>query len=168
MHAVNCALSAKKHKTFSIPGFGNTRAEWVRRRLPPGFSIGARKISVVCVLIFSLSFFNNTTHEAIASGHSYSEAQRPRIILMQTNSGERSRASPCLPSLNSALDRCAPLLGWRSVAEFVVPLPPLVRRGLRVALGRVLPFLLATERGNVEIVPRAPHLLVAAAVNEVR
>src|SRR5918994_1835956 len=49
----------------------------------------------------------------------------------------------------------------------VVEVPPLVRRRLRVALGRVLPLLLATERGDVEVGPRAAHGLVAAGINEV-
>src|SRR5207245_7626937 len=50
---------------------------------------------------------------------------------------------------------------------FVVPDPPLVRRGLRVALRRVLPLLLAPERSQVEVAPGAPHRLVAAVVDEV-
>src|SRR5438876_8359431 len=50
---------------------------------------------------------------------------------------------------------------------FVVPDPPLVRRSLGIALRRVLPFLLAPERGDVEVVPSVPHLLVAAFVDEV-
>src|SRR5207248_2550467 len=37
----------------------------------------------------------------------------------------------------------------------------------RVALRRVLPLLLASERSDVEVVPSAPHLLVAAVVDEV-
>jgi len=41
----------------------------------------------------------------------------------------------------------------RVLAVSVVVVPPLVRRGLRVALGRVLPLLLASERGDVEIAP---------------
>src|SRR5258705_8934141 len=49
----------------------------------------------------------------------------------------------------------------------VVPVPPLVRWGLGVTLWRVLPLLLAPERSDVEIVPGAPHLLVAAVVDEV-
>src|SRR6266436_8334784 len=48
---------------------------------------------------------------------------------------------------------------------FVVPDPPLVRLSLRVALGRVLPLLLAPERCDVEVVPAVPHLLVAAVVD---
>src|SRR3712207_7423703 len=36
----------------------------------------------------------------------------------------------------------------------VVPLPPHVGRGLRVALRRVLPLLLAPERREIEVVPR--------------
>src|SRR5438552_3365314 len=66
---------------------------------------------------------------------------------------ERSRASlsPSLPSLNSALDLAAPLLGRLTVAVFIVPVPPLVRRGLRVALGRVLPLLLAPKRSHIEV-----------------
>src|SRR6185295_6108354 len=50
----------------------------------------------------------------------------------------------------------------------VVPVPPLVWWGLRVALGRVLPLLLTTEGGHVEIAPGASHDLVAATVDEVR
>src|SRR5215510_1265636 len=49
----------------------------------------------------------------------------------------------------------------------VVPVPPLVRRRLRVARRRVLPLLLAPERSDVEVSPRAPHRLVAAVVDEV-
>ena len=62
------------------------------------------------------------------------------------------------------------LLGTGAVAVaagLVVPDPPLVRLVLRVALGRVLPLLLPTERGDVEVVPGVAHLLVAAGVDEV-
>jgi hypothetical protein len=41
----------------------------------------------------------------------------------------------------------------RVLAVRVVVVPPLVRRGLRVALGRVFPLLLASKRGDVEIAP---------------
>src|SRR5262249_54967933 len=60
--------------------------------------------------------------------------------------------------------------GWRSLrrAVRVVIVPPLIRRGLRVAVRRVFPFLLAAERGDVEIVPAVPHLLVATVVDEIR
>src|SRR6185503_6189243 len=54
-----------------------------------------------------------------------------------------------------------------AVVVLVVAAPPLVRLGLRVALRRVLPLLLAAERGQVEIRPRRPHRLVAAVVDEV-
>src|SRR5213082_3616609 len=50
---------------------------------------------------------------------------------------------------------------------FVVPDPPLVRRGLWITLRRVLPLLLAPERSDIEVVPGIPHLLVAAVVDEV-
>src|SRR5205807_1055079 len=50
---------------------------------------------------------------------------------------------------------------------FVVPDPPLVGRSLGVALRRILPFLLASERSNVEVVPSVSHLLIAAVVDEV-
>src|SRR5215213_10382615 len=61
------------------------------------------------------------------------------------------------------------LPSWGSLAlgVGVVVVPPLVRRGLRVPLRRVLPCLLAAEGGEVEVVPGAPHLLVAAGVDEV-
>src|SRR4051812_575742 len=49
----------------------------------------------------------------------------------------------------------------------VVQVPPLVGRRLRVALRRVLPLLLASERGDVEVAPRAAHVLVTAVVYEI-
>src|SRR5581483_11637259 len=49
----------------------------------------------------------------------------------------------------------------------VVPVPPFVGRGLRRAFGRILPSLLAAERGEIEVTPRGPHRLVAAIVDEV-
>src|SRR5262245_66690190 len=49
----------------------------------------------------------------------------------------------------------------------VVVVPPLVRGSLRIALGRVLPFLLSAERGDVEVAPGAAHVLVTAGVDEV-
>jgi hypothetical protein len=52
-------------------------------------------------------------------------------------------------------------------AVVVVPVPPLVWRRLRVALWRIFPFLLAPERGHVEVAPSAPHRLIAAAIDKV-
>src|SRR5689334_10202301 len=49
----------------------------------------------------------------------------------------------------------------------VVVAPPLVRRRLRVTLGRVLPRLLPAERGDVEVRPGPTHRLVTARVDEV-
>src|SRR6202050_845014 len=49
----------------------------------------------------------------------------------------------------------------------IVPVPPLVRRGLGVTLWRVLPSLLTAERRDVEVAPEGPHRLVAAVVDEV-
>src|SRR6476646_9749909 len=49
----------------------------------------------------------------------------------------------------------------------VVPVPPLVRPALGVALRRVLPLLLTPERRHVEVAPNRAHRLVAAAVDEV-
>src|ERR1039457_5336318 len=49
----------------------------------------------------------------------------------------------------------------------VMPVPPLVRRSLRVALWRVLPGFLTAERRHIEVAPGGPHGLVAAAVDEV-
>src|ERR1700737_560420 len=68
--------------------------------------------------------------------------------------------------IEAAIDDARPL-GRRGVAVCVVPVPPLVRRRLRVALRRVLPLLLAAERSDVEVAPGAPHRLVAAVVDEV-
>src|SRR5437773_2839251 len=49
----------------------------------------------------------------------------------------------------------------------VIPVPPLVGPGLRIALRRILPLLLTPERRHVEVVPDAAHRLVAAAVDHV-
>src|SRR3954451_6250530 len=57
--------------------------------------------------------------------------------------------------------------GRLAVAVGVVPLPPLVRVGLRVTLRRVFPLLLSPERRDVEVAPRAAHRLVTAIVDEV-
>src|SRR4051794_11487071 len=54
-----------------------------------------------------------------------------------------------------------------SFAVGVVVVPPLVRRGLRPALGRVLPRLLASERGDVEERPCGAQVLGTAGVDEV-
>src|SRR5688500_18980571 len=48
-----------------------------------------------------------------------------------------------------------------------MPVPPFVRRRLRITLGRVFPLLLPPQRSYVEIVPGVPHLLITAIVDEV-
>src|SRR5947208_3559163 len=50
----------------------------------------------------------------------------------------------------------------------IVIVPPPVGRGLGVVPGGVLPLLLASERRDVEIVPRAPHRLVATTIHGIR
>src|SRR6478672_6706946 len=62
-----------------------------------------------------------------------------------------------------------PLLPRRRLgrAVCVVPVPPRVRRGLRIALRRVLPLLLPPQRGDVQVGPGAAHRLVAPVVEEV-
>jgi len=72
--------------------------------------------------------------------------------------------SPMPPEAREAHRRSARSLA-RAVGVVVVP--PLVGRRLRVALRRVLPFLLAPERGDVEVTPGAAQLLVATVVDEV-
>src|ERR1700686_2630510 len=49
----------------------------------------------------------------------------------------------------------------------VVPVPPLVRPVLGIALRRVLPLLLTAERRHVEVAPDGAHRLVAAAADEI-
>src|SRR6202790_594167 len=49
----------------------------------------------------------------------------------------------------------------------LMPVPPLVRSALGVAIRRVLPRLLTPERRHVEVAPGGTHRLVAAAVDEV-
>src|SRR5829696_5158419 len=61
---------------------------------------------------------------------------------------------------------------WASTSEcmvvLVVPAAPGVGRGLRPALGGVLPLLLTAVRGDVEEAPGRPERLVATGVDEVR
>src|SRR3954453_23427779 len=49
----------------------------------------------------------------------------------------------------------------------LVPVPPLVRAALGIALRRVLPLLLASERRHVEIAPDRAHRFVAAAADPI-
>jgi hypothetical protein len=79
----------------------------------------------------------------------------------------RTRSSPSAPGARKLLHR--------HCRDGVVSCPWWRRRGssttrtagFAVPLRRVLPLLLAAERGDVEGVPPAPHLLVAAGVDEV-
>src|ERR1700749_2143932 len=64
-------------------------------------------------------------------------------------------------------DDVDPLLVGRALGVVVVvPVPPLVRRSLRVSVGRILPTLLASERGQIEIAPCTAHCFVTAVVDE--
>src|SRR5262245_27986177 len=68
----------------------------------------------------------------------------------------------------SGIRHCDPFRIRRRVGDVaIVPVPPLVRPLLRVALGRVLPNLLTTERRHIEVAPDGAHRLVATAVDEV-
>src|SRR3984957_14289738 len=68
----------------------------------------------------------------------------------------------------SAVRHLDPFGVGRGVGDVaLVPVPPLVRPALRIALRRVFPLLLTPERGHVEIAPDGAHRLVAAAVDEV-
>src|ERR1700757_2143450 len=93
------------------------------------------------------------------------------MSLPRVGSKPRSCFRPCLLLSEggfSSVGHLDPLRVRRGFGVVVVmPVPPLVRRGLRIALGRVLPLLLASERGQVEIAPDAPHCFVAAVVDEV-
>src|SRR5258708_1682525 len=60
-----------------------------------------------------------------------------------------------------------PPLDRPGVPVSVVPVPPLVRRGLWVAVRRIFPVLLASQRGDVEVAPRGPQGSVSAVVDEV-
>src|SRR3954454_11822735 len=71
-----------------------------------------------------------------------------------------------VPAAGCAGDLGEPTLR-RLLLVLVVPVPPHVRRGLGIALGRVLPLLLTTERGHVQVAPGAAQRLVAAVVDEV-
>src|SRR5215813_2737427 len=55
----------------------------------------------------------------------------------------------------------------RGLAVRVVVVPPRVRRGLRIALRRILPLLLTAERRDIQVAPSASHRLVAPEVDEV-
>src|SRR5215813_5928052 len=73
--------------------------------------------------------------------------------------------SSCLFRVGYYVDPLLVRRGLRVVV--VVPVPPLVRRRLRVALRRVLPLFLTPERGHIKVAPNGPHRLVATAVDEI-
>src|SRR2546423_9379669 len=81
----------------------------------------------------------------------------------QYSCGVSGRLPGCAAPANLFED----LGGGFVIAVLVVPIPPLVRRSLRIALRRVLPLLLTPERSDVEVVPSVSHLLITAAVDEV-
>src|SRR5687768_6119185 len=93
--------------------------------------------------------------------------------LVRVAAARRSRRAPGgarLPprSRTGAAPPAGPARRGRSrdlAPVLVVEVPPPVGRGLRIALGRVLPLLLAPQRGDVEVGPGAAHGLVAAAVD---
>src|ERR1700719_1303818 len=61
-----------------------------------------------------------------------------------------------------------PLRIGRGVGDVtVVPVPPLVRPALGIALRRILPLLLTPERRDVEVAPNGAHRLIAAAADEI-
>src|SRR5262249_26552252 len=66
-------------------------------------------------------------------------------------------------------DDVHPLRVWRRLhVILIVPVPPLVRRALRITLRRIFPLLLPSQRSEVQIAPDAPHRLVGSVVDEVR
>src|SRR5947208_16459975 len=88
-------------------------------------------------------------------------------ICCLTSAEARSRGVTAHSGCAAPADLFEDLGGGFVVAVFVVPVPPLVRRRLRVALRRFLPLLLTPEGSDVEIAPGVPHLLIAAVVDEV-
>src|SRR5215212_1758866 len=86
--------------------------------------------------------------------------------------GVRTTSAPALrlPRGPATLDLHGHRLGRLGAGRcvvLVVPPEPQIGRRLRVALRRVLPVLLAPERGDVEVCPGTAQRLVAATVDEV-
>src|SRR5262245_55648611 len=68
----------------------------------------------------------------------------------------------------SSVRHLNPLRVWSALGVIVVvPVPPLVRRGLRIAWRRVFPGLLAAERRDIEITPGGRHRVVGTTVSNV-
>src|SRR4029077_4091345 len=68
----------------------------------------------------------------------------------------------------SSVRHLHPLRVRRGIGDVtLVPVPPLVRPALRIALRRILPQLVAPKRRHVEVAPDGAHRLVAAAVDEI-
>src|SRR5262245_6060370 len=87
------------------------------------------------------------------------------VIIMPDPIRSRSRGlATRLSGCAAAADLFEDLGGRFIIAVLVVPIPPLIRRGLSIAFRRVLPLLLAPEGSDVQVVPSTPHLLVTAAV----
>src|SRR5439155_26306716 len=91
-----------------------------------------------------------------------------RFIVRSSYTRFRSfRAVASLPGFAAPANLFADLGGSFVAAVLVVPVPPLVRRGLRTAFRSFLPLLLSPERGHVEVTPGGTHRFVAAAIDEV-
>src|ERR1700677_3655653 len=91
-----------------------------------------------------------------------------RIVRFQGDAQLLCEKSRLLEGGFSSVGHLDPLPVRRGLGVVVVvPVPPLVWRGLGVTVWRVLPSLLAAERRDVEVAPGGPHRLVAAAVDEV-
>src|SRR5258708_2925054 len=71
-----------------------------------------------------------------------------------------------LPRLSGFRHLDPPRVG-RGIGVFVAPLPPVVRRSLRVPLRGILPCFLAAEGSRIEVAPGRPHRLVPARIDEI-
>jgi hypothetical protein len=103
---------------------------------------------------------------ALTSGSRADDGFEPSVrALTRSESPELACADETFGRHQAARRRC---VRSGALPVCVVVVPPLVGRGLGIAVRRVLPLFLATERGDVEIAPRASHRLIAAAVDEIR
>src|SRR5882724_2646898 len=136
---------------------------------PTRRSTSASVVSQPCSACHHRRITSSLVHASnTASAGAWNVRSMRTVLVSVTSQAPGGVAGSCAPRAalrGRRVRQC--VLEHSPVRVLVVPVPPPVGLRLRIALRRVLPDLLAPERGDVEVGPGAAHRLVAALVDEV-